>query len=118
MPSNPETGEYYLQDTLKFGVNHLANLDLGTWEDSLTFLGGGGGGDKVYKYPTADISLFYMLLSAHFISAIFLFGEKMVSRYHNFPVLHGFFTNMICTCFYTLVIIYCIYKDRMLINDN
>ena len=74
----------------------------------------GGGKKKEYKLPLENMSLFYMLMCAHFISAIFLYGEKMVEGYHNFPVLHGFFTNMICTCFYTLVIIYCIYKERML----
>jgi len=102
---------------MQFGYDHLSNLDLGSIEDSLTFLGAGGK-DKIYKYPVSDISLFYMLLSAHFISAIFLFGEKVVEKYHNFPVLHGFFTNMICTCFYTLVVIYCLYKERMLINNT
>jgi len=90
-------------------------MDLGKITGHLTSLAGGG--SKEPEYPMEDMSLFYTLLSAHFICAIFLYGEKMVSTYHNFPVLHGFFTNMISTCFYTLVIIYCIYKERMLVNE-
>ena len=114
-PSNPETGEYYLRDVLSFGYQHLKNLDYkGAITHELTMLSGGGAEETASEYPVPDITLFYMLLSAHFISALFLFGEKYTSRYHNFPVLHGFFTNMICTCFYTLVVIYCIFKERYL----
>ena len=33
-------------------------------------------------------------------------------------MLQGFFTNCICTCGYILVVIYCIYKERMLIMKH
>ena len=114
-----EDDQYSMMHQLRFAHKHLTrDINLGTVRDSLTFLGGGGGAKTEKGYPQEDISLFYMLLSAHFVSAVFLFGEKMIEGYHNFPVLHGFFTNLLCTCFYTLIVIYCIFKNRVIKHDD
>ena len=40
MPSNEETGEYYLQDQLKFGYNHLKEIDLGSFSEHISNLAG------------------------------------------------------------------------------
>ena len=111
--------------TLDDGFTHLTNFNYKEFlVDELTMLGGGG--SSQVNVPIPNITLFYLLMVVHAVATVLLFIEAGLIKYEKhfakccnltLRQFYGFFSNSLCTFFYLIVILYCIFKQRLFADD-